>query len=625
MRSSTRFSVAVQLLGLTAALPNSKLVAPRAAEVQTTANSYDYVIVGGGVAGLIVANRLSEDKKKTVLVIEAGGADDNANIRMPYGATAALNTSLLWANYVSDPEPELANKTWNTRVAQVLGGGSVVNGMMYDRGSAADYDAWEALGNPGWGWAGLLPFFKKGTEFIPPPAATVKNFGITWDTSVYGSGPLKLGISDFQYPDIKSYFAAFWGAGAKKVQDPNNGAAYGASWYPNTMNPKTGERSHARNAYFDPIATRSNLKVVLQTVATELVFANSYSLTASGVTTTNKLTGAVKTYYAKKEVVLAAGAINTVKLLQLSGIGPKSILNAAGIPVKLAHDGVGSNFQDHPYTFMGFSISNMSVPNPTSMATDPAFNASAWAQYALNKTGPLTQARGNALAMIPLPQVAPASYKSLSTQVTTQANDAFLPGIYKGNKKLLKGIAAQRKVLAGLFKSDKAAIVEFPIPASGAGVLVGLEKPLSRGVVSINPAAPQGPPRILYNALSNPVDKSVMAACVRYLRTVWARPELKQFTPVETSPGAQYTTDAALITRMVETGSIWPTLAHPSGTCAMMPEDMGGCVSSKLLFYGVNQLSIVDASILPLIPSQHIQSTMYAVGEKAASIIIARA
>jgi choline dehydrogenase-like flavoprotein len=388
----------------------------------------------------------------------------------------------------------------------------------------------------------------------------------------YGNGPLKLGISDFQYPDIKNYFAAFKGQGAHMALDGNNGEAYGASWYPNTMNPKTGERSHARNSYYDPVSSRSNFHVMLQTIANELVFDSGKKLTARGVTVTNRLTGETKTVYAKKEVILAAGTVNTVKLLQLSGIGPKSILEAAGIPVKLEHDGVGANFQDHPYTFLGFSISNMSNPNPSSLTTDPAFNASAWAQYAANKTGPLTQARGNALAMIPLPEVAPNSYRDLASQVKSLKNDAYLPAVYKNSKKLLKGVQAQRKILANLFQSSEAAIVEYPIPASGAGVLVGLEKPLSRGVISINPLNPQGPPKILYNALSNPIDKSVMGACVRYIRTVWARPELKKFSPIETSPGAQYKTDSELITKMVELGSIWPTLSHPSGSCAMMPE-----------------------------------------------------
>ncbi|KAF1971169.1 alcohol oxidase [Bimuria novae-zelandiae CBS 107.79] len=618
------FVVVAQSLGLAAALTSGQLVerdtAPQAA------TTYDYVIVGGGVTGLIVANRLTENKKTTVLVIEAGTDDLPFQQRLPYGAASALNESLLWPNYVSEPEPFLNNKIWKVRVAAVLGGGSVVNGMFYDRGSAADYDAWEALGNSGWGWKGLYPYFKKGTTFIPPPRKTAEDFNITWDPAVYGNGPLHLGISDFQYPDILPFFAAYQGAGVKKLLDGNNGKQAGLSWYANTMNPLTGERSQARNSYFDPVkSTRSNLKLLLRTEATELVLENGKKLTAKGVKVLDKTTGKTSTVYANKEVVLAAGSVNTPKLLQLSGIGPRSVLQAAGIKVKLAHDGVGANFQDHPYTLVTFNTSFASNPNPQSLATDPAFNASAWAQYEANKTGPLTQGRGNSLAMISLPQVAPKTYGTIAKQIQDQKNDSYLPAIYTGSKKLIAGVAAQRKVLAQLFQNKNAAVVEYPVGPGGAGVLVGLEKPLGRGSITINPADPRGPPKILYNALSNPVDKAVLASCVRYLRTVWQRPEVAKFKLVETSPGAQYTTDEAIIDKMNAAGTISPTLSHPSGSCAMMPEKYGGCVSDKLLFYGVEKLSIVDASILPLVPSQHIQSTMYAVGEKAADLIKARA
>ncbi|KAG9191115.1 hypothetical protein G6011_09203 [Alternaria panax] len=568
-------------------------------------DTYDYVIVGGGVTGLVVANRLTEDKEKSVLVIEAGGVDDNPNIRLPWGATYALNASLLWSDYVCQPEPYLGNKTWNTRVAQILGGGSCVNGMMYDRGSAADYDAWEALGNKGWGWEGMYPYFKKGTEFIPPPAETVEQVEITWDPEAYGKGPLKLGISDTQHSDIVDYFAAFEGTGgAYAARDGNNGEAYGTSWYPYTMNPRTGERSHARNSYYDPVVSRSNLKVVLQSVATELVFDGD-KLTATGVKATDKSTGSSTTYYAKKD-----GAINTPKLLQNSGIGPRAVLEAAGISVKLEHDGVGANFQDHPYTGVGFNVSNGSSPNYMSLTTDPAYNASAWEQYRANKTGPLTQARGNSLAMMPLPVIDPENYRSIAN---------------RNNKKLLKGVEAQRKALVDIFENKKAAVVEYGIAASGGYILVGLEKPVSRGTIMINPTDPQGAPKISYNALSNPVDKNVLASCVRYIRKVWAGPEPAKYTPVETTPGAQYKTDDEIINKSVELGSVVPTLSHPSCSCAMLSEDMGGCVSEKLLFYGVKRLSIVDASIIPLIPSQHIQATMYAIGENAADIIKKRA
>jgi choline dehydrogenase-like flavoprotein len=388
---------------------------------------------------------------------------------------------------------------------------------------------------------------------------------------------LKLGISDFQYPDLKDYWAAFEGKGARKLLDGNNGNNAGASWYPNTMNPKTGERQHARLAYYEPIASRSNLHVLLDNVATELVFDNSKKLTARGVKVTDTKTDTMKTVYAKREVVLAAGAVNTPKLLQLSGIGPKSVLEAAGIKVKLEHDGVGANLQDHPLTSMVFNISNMSTPNPASLYTDPAFNTSAWAEYNGNKTGPLTQARGNALAFIPLPEVAPNSYRNLSVQVSAQGNGAYLPAIYKSNKKLLMGVAAQRKILAQLYENSRAGIVEYSIPAAGNILLVALQKPLSRGTITINPANPQGPPQIRYNAMMNPVDKSLLAACVRYIRQVWARPEISKFSPFETSPGEQYQTDEDIFSRLVELGNLWPSLSHPSASCAMMPESMGGC------------------------------------------------
>jgi choline dehydrogenase-like flavoprotein len=424
---------------------------------------------------------------------------------------------------------------------------------------------------------------------------------------------------------LKAYFAAFRGAGANMPKDGNNGEAYGASWFPNTMDPKTGERSHARNAYYDPISQRPNLKVMLEMLVTELVFDSDAQgkLTATGVKLTDLKSGAVTTVYARKEVVLAAGAMNTPKLLQLSGVGPRSVLEAANIPVKLAHDGVGANFQDHPYANLIFNVSNMSMPNPTSWS-DPVFNASAWAQYRKNKTGPLTQTRGYSLALIQLTEVAPNSYLSLAQRVRALADSSYLPPIYTNSSKLLAGVQAQRAMLADLYQNPEAAIVEYPVSASGSFVLVAHEKPLSRGSITLDPANPQGPPRILYNALSNPIDRAVLAACVRYIRGVWARPELAQFSLKEIAPGEQYTGDEELIEKLVQTGSVTPTLAHPSGSCAMMPEEMGGCVSSELLFYGIGRLSIVDASILPLIPSQHIQSTMYAVGEKAADIIMKR-
>lgn len=499
----------------------------------------------------------------------------------------------------------------------------MINGMVYDRGSAADYNAWEALGNEGWGWSGLEPYFLKGTTFQPPTADVVKDFNITWDDSAYGKGPLKVSITSNQYADIKDYWAAWKAMGTHVPEDGNNGEAYGPSWYPNTMDATTGRRAHARYAYYDPIQQRTNLKILTKTTAQKILFDNKKKpLMATGVEITDA-SGKTSSVYAKKEVILAAGAIQTPKLLQLSGIGPKAVLKAAGVKVRLELDAVGSNFQDHPYATVIFNTTTNTFPNQNSLATNATFNATAWQQYETNKTGPYTYARGNALAFISLPDMTSdtnAVVKSLNSQ-----NDVdFLPGAYKNNKKLLKGYAAQRKIISDIFKRRDAAVAEFPVPADGTYGLVGVEKPLSRGTVYLNASNPTGPPSVLHNAFVNPIDRTVMAIGLRYFRKVWARPELKRFQISEQVPGAQHTTDEDIYSSLLSQSMLSPTLAHPAGTCPMMPESAGGCVDDKLMVYGTQHLSVVDASIIPIIPSCHLQATMYGIGEKAADIIKAR-
>ncbi|UPX11930.1 uncharacterized protein EKO05_0002514 [Ascochyta rabiei] len=609
----SRLAVAVQLISI--------IFTPALAA--STPKDYDYVIVGGGVTGLVVANRLTEDKHVSVLVIESGESVDSPGNMIPYKANDLTSANgLMWDGLTSLPEPGLGNATYDVLVAKVLGGGSVVNGMVYDRGSAADYDAWEALGNNGWGWKGMEPYFKKGTTFQPPSPAVAEAFNITWDATTYGNGPLAVSITDNQYPDIKDYWAAWKATGVHVPEDGNNGEAYGPSWYANTMDKKTGRRAHARYAYIDPIAQRTNLKILTKTTAQRIVFGKK--MAATGVEITDDATGKTSIVNAKKEVVLAAGAIQTPKLLQLSGVGPRSVLEAAGIPVKVELDAVGSNFQDHPYATVVFNTTPVHYPSANLLTTNATFNASAWAQYETNKTGPYTYARGNALAFISLPDMT-SDVSSIVASLNSQNDASHLPSFYANNKKLLKGYAAQKKIIAGLFKRKDAAVAEFPVPADGSYGLVGVEKPLSRGFVHINAKNPTGSPDIIHNAFVNPIDRSVMAIGLRFFRTVWARPELKEYKISETVPGAQYTSDEDIYSALLAQAMLSPTLAHPSGSCPMMPENAGGCVSDKLLVYGTQRLSVVDASIVPIIPSCHLQATAYGIGEKAADVIKKRA
>ncbi|KAF1931901.1 GMC oxidoreductase [Didymella exigua CBS 183.55] len=615
MAAFSRLAVACQLLSIFT-------IPTLGAAVQ----QYDYVIVGGGITGLVVANRLSEDRSKSVLVIEAGDTVDTDATKIPYKAndlTAA--NGLMWDGINSKPEPGLGNNSYPVIVAKVLGGGSVINGMVYDRGSAADYDAWEALGNPGWGWNDLEPYFKKGTTYQPATPDVVRDFNITWDASTYGSGPLKVSVTSNQYADLKDYWKAWKATGVHVPEDGNNGEAYGPSWFPNTMDATTGRRAHARYAYYDPIqSTRTNLKIATKTVAQRILFDGKDKPTATGIEIVDAA-GATSTVRAKKEVVLAAGSIQTPKLLQLSGIGPKAVLKAAGIKVKVELDAVGSNFQDHPWATVMFNTTTNTFPNPNSLLTNATFNASAWAQYEANKTGPYTNARGNALAFIPLSDmITGEQVNSIITSLGSQKNEDFLPAVYKGNKKLLKGVAAQRRVIADIFGRRDAAVAEFPVPSDAAFSLVGIEKPLSRGTVYLNASNPTGPPTVVHNAFVNPIDRALLGLSTRYYRSVLASPLLSRFKISETLPGAQYKTDTEIFDSMLAQGLLSPTLAHPSGSCPMMPENAGGCVSEKLLVYGTRRLSIIDASIIPIIPSCHLQATMYGIGEKAADIIKAR-
>lgn len=559
------------------------------------------------------------------MVIESGDSVDNDATMIPYKANDfTASAGLLWNGIMSSPEPGLGNATYNVLVAKVLGGGSVINGMVYDRGSAADYDAWEALGNKGWGWKGMEPYFKKGTTFQPPSDRTAQEFNITWDPQTYGKGPLTVSITDNQYADIKDYWAAWKATGIHVPLDGNNGEAYGPSWYANTMDATTGRRAHARYAYIDPITSRKNLQIRTKTTAQKIIFDDrKKNPTAKGVEITSDASGATSIVYAKKEVILAAGAIQTPKLLQLSGVGPRCILEAAGVKVRVELDAVGSNFQDHPYATVVFNTTTNTFPNQNSLITNATFNASAWQQYVENKTGPYTYARGNALAFISLPDMT-EDHNAVVRSLNGQKDETYLPAVYKGNKKLLKGFARQREVIAGLFNRRDAAVAEFPVPADGTFGLVGVEKPLSRGTVYLNASNPTGPPAVIHNAFVNPVDRTIMAIGLRFFRTVWARPELKRFQISETVPGARYTTDKEIYDALLAQSSLSPTLAHPSGSCPMMPENAGGCVDDKLRVYGTNSLSIVDASIIPIIPSCHLQATVYGIGEKAADILKSR-
>ncbi|KAK3987279.1 putative GMC oxidoreductase [Cladorrhinum sp. PSN332] len=587
-------------------------------------STYDYVIVGAGPSGLVLANRLTENRRTTVLLIERGYFDDKPEAYIPYYALGVDITQTISPR--SAPNPKLNNSTRTVTVAAVVGGASLLHGLGGTRASKADYDAWEELGNPGWGWQGILPYFKKSSTFTPPRPETVRRWNITWDPSVYGGGPLQLHISDYQYPDI----ATFWDTiknqpGARVMRDPNAGLGPGGYWTTLTLDPRNQTRCTARSAYYDPVyKTRQNLKIVTGQTATGILFSRAKPLTANGIRIVSRLDNTTRKVYAKKEVILSAGAVMTPHLLQVSGIGPASVLKAAGVPVKLDLPSVGANLQDHPTTVMQFSLGRQSFPNPDTLANNATFYAEAWAEYLANKTGPISTANGNTLISYSLPQVlgSNAAAQAVAARVFAQSPTLFLPSSYSRNPSMLKGFLAQRAILADRFTSNTSSFTASPFRGNGFSP-APLHKPLSRGEITLNLTHPSALPVVQYNTFQNPIDEENVVAIVRRVRRFWQSPQMGPLIPIaELSPGSQFQTNEQILGQLRSNDTLFrASLAHPSGTCAMLPEKLGGCVDSKLRVYGVKGLRVVDASVMPLIIGTSLQPTVYAVAEKAADII----
>lgn len=503
-------------------------------------------------------------------------------------------------------------------VGNVVGGGSVVNGMQWDRGADADYDAWERLGNEGWGFAGLAPYFKKSTHFTPPSETSRKEFNITYDTSAYGDGPVQVAISSYQLPDQDPIYNS-WREEDVPMREEGFANPVGVYWTPNSMDNKTATRSHSRKAYYDPVSSRPNLRLMAGTKVTEILFSNSSRLTAKGVKIQSRDDLSTAEVYANSEVILAAGGVFTPHLLMVSGIGPQDVIEAAGVPVKRDMPGVGSNFQDHVPLYMVFNLSNTAFPDPNSLSTNETFNASAYAQYLAERQGPYTFGRCNALAMLSLSQCT-NNTKSIISEIAAQNSTQYLPERYDTNTQLLSGFQRQRDILLDLYSRNDSAVGEFPIQPWGRAA-VAHQKPLSRGTITLNTTDPHAYPIVQYNTFQNPIDATIIASLVRFNRHHWALPSLSRYSPVEVVPGAQYQTDEDIIGASIAQAALAPSFAHPSCSAAMMPEELGGVVDARLRVYGVSGLRIVDASVLPMIPGTHLQATMYAVAEKAADII----
>ncbi|KAF5020030.1 hypothetical protein F66182_7966 [Fusarium sp. NRRL 66182] len=579
----------------------------------SVAKEYDYVVVGAGAAGLTVANRLSEDPAVTVLVIEAGGFDANEDfVTIPGLAGGAVGTKYDW-NVSYSATDSINGRTVAIPLGKVVGGSTKLNRMVFDRGSKADYDRWAELGNNGWDWNALLPYFKKNERFTPPSAAIKKEYGITTDPSAHGTlGYMHSSYSPFFWPTTKNLVQATGELDIDIAVDQANGHAIGGYFTPHNQDPKTLTRSSAREAYYETASGRRNLQIITGEQVTRVITKkNGSSVRATGVEFAKTKDGARRVVSAKREVILAAGAVHTPQILQVSGIGDASHLSSINVSTVVNLSGVGQNFHDHVSLVV---VNTINAPiqsgNLTSNAT---FAAEARAQYDNQRKGPLTSATGDFLLFMPLSNYTDAA-SAIHKQAAGQDSSKYLPA--DTPKDVARGYSKQQRVLTGKLLDTNSAILEV-IWGDGA-VVLGLQHPYSRGSVKAKSSNVFDNPNASPEFLRNPLDVAILSEGVKFARKLVNAPSLAELSPFEVVPGANATSDHD-IEQFVRGNA--GTLLHPAGTAKMGSRSEGGVVDKNLKVYGVDGLRVVDASVIPLLPAAHTMTTVYAVAERAADLI----
>ena len=526
---------------------------------------YDYIIVGAGSAGCVLANRLSADPATRVLLLEAGGMDNWIWFHIPVGYLFAIGNPRSDWMFRTEPEDGLNGRSLAYPRGKAIGGSSAINAMIYMRGQAADYDHWRQLGLTGWGYDDVLPFFRKHEDHF------------LGDSGAHAAGgELRVEAPRVRWDILDAFCAAAEQAGIKRIPDFNTGDNEGSCAF--HVNQKRGRRWSAARGFLKPVLDRANLRLETGCLVEGLVLDR---LRAAGVRW--RQGGIARSARCRGEVVLAAGAIGSIQILKLSGVGPGNELQDLGIPVAFDKPGIGANLQDHLQLRLIYQVVGARTLNETYRS--PLGRARMVLDYALLRRGPLTMAP----SQLGLFTRSDPSRERANIQFHVQplSLDKFGDPLH-----------------------------EFPaITASVANV-----QPTSRGFVRLRSSDPADKPLIKPNYLSTDEDRRVAVDSIRVARNIVAQPALARHRPVEYLPGPSVGNDDAALLKAA--GDIGTTIFHPVGTAKMgRATDPTAVVDERLRVIGLERLRIVDASIMPTITSGNTNAPTMMIAEKGAAMI----
>ncbi len=525
--------------------------------------TFDYIIVGAGSAGCVLANRLTASGRHRVLLLEAGGRDSSIWIHIPLGYGKLFhNPKVNWL-YQTEPEPELDNRQIIQPRGKVLGGSSSINGLLYVRGQHEDYDHWRQLGNQGWGFEDVLPYFRRAED--------QERGSDEWHGA---NGPLAVSNVSEPHPLCEAFIEAAQQAGHPRNDDFNGKAQEGAGYFQLTA--KNGRRWSTAVGYLKPARQRPNLKIATDTLATRVLFSGKRAM---GVE--YRQADQTKTAHANAEVIVAGGAFNSPQLLQLSGLGPADLLRSHGIAVIADMPGIGADLQDHLQIRMLYRCTEPITMND--VINNWRQRMGAGLRYIMSRKGLLTIGAGYAGAFL----------RTRPEFATPDVQIHFL-----------------------IFSADTAGAGLHKFP--GFMTSICQLRPESRGFVRIKSRDPAAAPAIQPHYLSSRFDCDTVVAGMKLLRGIMEKPAMRRYIAEERAPGEACTSDGDLLAFARATGT---TVYHPTSTCRM-GSDANAVVDERLRVSGIGALRVIDASVMPTVVSGNTNAAVVMIAEKGADMIL---